>query len=107
MSSSSSVVVAGTSVPDHQLLTNEWNWLDFPAEDVVLVAHLHVQLYVLLFGCSTVSRVSNPQKVAFAHSVPDGSLGGQARALAHFAQFSLMSRDKTSGDMDQLRFREF
>ena len=40
---------------DHQLLTNEWNWLDSPAEDVVLVAHLHVQLYVLLFGCSTVS----------------------------------------------------
>ena len=53
----------------------------------MLVAHLHVQLYVLLFGCSTVSRWSNPQKVAFAHSVPDGSLGGQARALAHFSQF--------------------
>ena len=70
---------------DHQLLTNEWNWLDSPAEDVVLVAHLHVQLYVLLFGCSTVSQRSSRQKIGFAHS--DGSLGGQTRALAHFAHF--------------------
>ena len=67
----------------HQLLTNEWNWLDSPAEDAVLVAHLHVQLYVPLFGYSTVSQGLNPQKAAFAHSVPDGSLGGQTRALAH------------------------
>ena len=74
-------------VLDHQLLTNDWNWLDSPAADVVLVAHLHVQLHVLLFGCSTVSQRLNPQKVAFAQSVPDGSLGGQARALALFAHF--------------------
>ena len=53
----------------------------------MLVAPLLVQLYVLLFGCSIVSQVLNPQNVAFTHSVPDGSLGGQARALAHFAQF--------------------
>ena len=62
--------------------------MDSPAEDVVLVAHLHVQLYVLLLGCLTVSQGLELQKVAFAHSVPDGSLGGQARALAHFAHFT-------------------
>ena len=73
------------NVSVHQLLTTEWNWLDSPAECVMLVAHPHVQLYVLLLGCSTVSQGLKLQKVASAHSVPDGSVGGQARALAHFA----------------------
>ena len=69
----------------HQLSTTEWNWLDSPAEDVVLVAPLHVQLYIPLVGCSTVSQELHLQKVASARSVPDFSLGGQARALAHIA----------------------
>ena len=63
------------------------NLLGSPAEDVVLGAPLHIQLYVLLFRCSTVSPGFNPQKVAFAHSVLDGPLGGQTRVLAHFAHF--------------------
>ena len=77
MSSSSSVVVAGTQSPGSSTLDQRME----------LAAHLHVQQYVLLFGCSTVSQGLNPQKAAFADSVPDGSLGGQARALAHFAHF--------------------
>ena len=51
----------------------------------MLVAHPNVQMFVLLFDCSTVSHWSDRQKVASAHS--DGSLGGQSRALAHFALF--------------------
>ena len=65
------------------LLTNKWNWLGSPADDAVLVAPLHVQMHVLLFGCSTVSQRLNPQRVAFAHSVPDSPLDGQTRVLAH------------------------
>ena len=51
----------------------------------MLVAHPNVQMFVLLFDCSTVSQEWNRQEIAFAHS--DGSLDGQTRALAHFAHF--------------------
>ena len=87
------------SVLDHPLRTNEWNSLDSPAEDVVLVAHLHVQLYVPLLGYSIVSLGLNLEKAAFAHSVPDGSLGGQARALAHLAHFPPSHVTWTSSDL--------
>ena len=63
--------------------TDEWNWLDSPAEDVVLVAPLHVQVYVLLFGCSTVSQGLNPQKVAFAHSDSRWFIGWTDSANLH------------------------
>ena len=62
-------------VLNHPLLTNEWNSLDFPAEDAVLVAHPNVQMFVLLFDCSTLSQEWNRQEIAFAHS--DGSQDGQ------------------------------
>ena len=37
------------------------------------------------------SFLRSPQKIAIAHSVPDGSLGGQARALAHVALATRLS----------------
>ena len=85
---------------DHPLLTNEWNSLDSPAEDAVLVAHPNVQMFVLLFDCSTVSQEWNRQEIAFAHS--DGSQDGQNRALTRFAHFLPFHVIKTSGGMDQL-----
>ena len=51
----------------------------------MLVAHPNVQMFVLLFDCSTVSQEWNRQEIAVAHS--DGSQDGQNRALARFAHF--------------------
>ena len=51
----------------------------------MLVAHMIVQMFVLLFDCLTVSQEWNRQEIAFAHS--DVSQEGQNRALARFAHF--------------------
>ena len=88
------------TVLDHHFLINEWNWLDSPAEDAVLVAHPNVQMFVLLFDCSTVSQKWDRQEIASAHT--SDSLDGQTRALARCRTFSSISRDNISGGIDQL-----
>ena len=54
----------GENPLDHQLLTNEWNWLGSPAEDAVLVARPDVHMFVILFDCSTVSQEWDRQEIA-------------------------------------------